>query len=70
VSNGFYIMLIVVDYLTRMVHLLQCTKSVTAEETASLFCKVSKDYTDYLECLTDMATRNSSHALDIHIGDA
>jgi hypothetical protein len=36
-SNGFNIVLIVVDHLTRMAHFLLCTESVTAEETATLF---------------------------------
>jgi hypothetical protein len=36
-SNGFNIVLIVLDHLTRMAHFLPCTKTVTAEETATLF---------------------------------
>jgi hypothetical protein len=36
-SNGFNSVLIVVDHLTRMAHFLPCTKTVTAEETATLF---------------------------------
>jgi hypothetical protein len=36
-SNGFNSVLIVVDYLTRMTHFLPCTKTVTAEEIATLF---------------------------------
>jgi putative transposase len=35
-SNGFANVLIVVDYLTRMAHFLQCSKSATAKETACL----------------------------------
>jgi hypothetical protein len=35
--NGFNIVLIVVDRLTRMAHFLPCTKTATAEETATLF---------------------------------
>jgi hypothetical protein len=37
VSNGFDSVLIVVNYLTRMAHFMPCTKSVTAEETPTLF---------------------------------
>jgi hypothetical protein len=37
VSNGFNIVLIVVDHLTRMAHFLPCTETMTAEETATLF---------------------------------
>jgi hypothetical protein len=36
-SNGFNCVLIVVDHLTRMAHFLPCTKTVAAEETATLF---------------------------------
>jgi hypothetical protein len=36
-SNGFNIVLIVVDHLTRMAHFLPYTETVTAEETATLF---------------------------------
>jgi hypothetical protein len=35
-SNGFNIVLIVVDPLSRMAHFLPCTKTITAEETATL----------------------------------
>jgi hypothetical protein len=35
-SNGFNIVLIVVDHLIRMAHFLPCTETVTAEETATL----------------------------------
>jgi hypothetical protein len=37
VSNGFNVVLIVVDHLTRMAHFLPCTETVTAEVTATLF---------------------------------
>jgi hypothetical protein len=36
-SNGFNIVLIVVDHLTRMAHFLPCIETVSAEETATLF---------------------------------
>jgi hypothetical protein len=36
-SNGFNNVLIVVDHLTRMAHFLPCTKTITAEESATLF---------------------------------
>jgi hypothetical protein len=36
-GNGFNIVLIVGDHLTRMPHFLPCAKIVTAEETATLF---------------------------------
>jgi hypothetical protein len=36
-SNGFIIVLIVVDHPTRMAHFMPRTKTVTAEETATLF---------------------------------
>jgi hypothetical protein len=36
-SNGFNIVLIVVDHPTRMVHFLPCTEAFTVEETATLF---------------------------------
>jgi hypothetical protein len=36
-SNGFKNVLIVVDHLTRIAHFLPCTKTATAEETATLF---------------------------------
>jgi transposase InsO family protein len=36
-GNGFNNVVIVVDHLTRMAHFLPCTKTVTAEETATLF---------------------------------
>jgi hypothetical protein len=36
-SNGFNSMLIVVDHLTRMAHFMPCAKTVTAEETTTLF---------------------------------
>jgi hypothetical protein len=36
-SNGFNSVLIVVDHLTRMAHFVPCTKTVTAEETATLY---------------------------------
>jgi hypothetical protein len=38
-SNGFNSVLIVADHLTRMAHFIPCTKTVTAEETATLFLK-------------------------------
>jgi PII-like signaling protein len=46
-SNDFNIVLIVVDHLTRMAHFLPCTKTVTAEETATLFYRESTVYMDY-----------------------
>jgi hypothetical protein len=35
-SNGFNNVMIVIDHLTRMVHVLPCTKTLTAEENATL----------------------------------
>jgi hypothetical protein len=49
-SNGFNIVLIVVDHLIRIVHFLPCTEIVIAEETATLFFRESTDYTDYPVC--------------------
>jgi hypothetical protein len=35
-SNEFNSVMIVVDHLTRMAHFMPCTKTVTAEENATL----------------------------------
>jgi hypothetical protein len=36
-SNGFNIVLIVVDHMSRLAHFMSCTETVTAEETSTLF---------------------------------
>jgi hypothetical protein len=70
-SNGFNIVLIVTDHVTRMAHFLSCTYIViTAEETATCFYTESTDYMDYSLCLSVIATLNSSVAYGTHFGDA
>jgi hypothetical protein len=70
VSNGFDRVLIVIDHPTRITYFLPCTKSVIANETASLFYIKSTHCTDCPECLRVIATRNSSLAFGRHFGDA
>jgi hypothetical protein len=70
VSHGFDNVMIAVDHLSRMAHFLPCTKSVTTKEIANLFYRKSTVYTDYLECWTLIATRNSLVTFGIRFGDA
>jgi hypothetical protein len=51
VSNGFDIVLIMVDHLTRMARFLPCTQRAWHRRKLLIcFYMESTDYTDYLEC--------------------
>jgi hypothetical protein len=66
-SNGFNIVLIVVDQLTRMAHFLPCTWIVTAEETATLFLQGVYRLHGVPRVIV---TRHSSVTSGRHFGDA
>jgi hypothetical protein len=71
VSNGFDIVLIVVDHLSRMAHFLSYTESVTTKETTNLLLQgVYRLHELLTRVLVSDCDRNSSVAYGRRFGDA